>query len=60
MKVLQQDLLIDGDFEGIQHGSGVSFLLVDTDEVGYGPRLHRHPYTETSHHPFGSREIRDR
>jgi mannose-6-phosphate isomerase-like protein (cupin superfamily) len=47
MKVLQQDLLIDGDFEGVQHGSGVSFLLVDTDEVGYGPRLHRHPYTET-------------
>jgi mannose-6-phosphate isomerase-like protein (cupin superfamily) len=47
VKVLQQDLLIDGDFEGVQHGSGVSFLLVDTDVVGYGPRLHRHPYTET-------------
>ncbi len=47
VKVLRQDLLIDGDFEGIQHGSGVSFLLVDTAEDGYGPRLHQHPYTET-------------
>jgi mannose-6-phosphate isomerase-like protein (cupin superfamily) len=47
MRIIQQDLLIDGDFEGRMFGSGVSFLLVDTDEVGFGPRLHQHPYTET-------------
>lgn len=33
-------------FEGVQHGSGVSFFLVDNDP-GEGPVLHRHPYTET-------------
>jgi mannose-6-phosphate isomerase-like protein (cupin superfamily) len=33
-------------FRGREHGSQVSFFLVD-DEPGHGPRLHRHPYTET-------------
>ncbi len=33
-------------FEGRDHGSGVSFFLVDNDP-GMGPALHRHPYTET-------------
>jgi quercetin dioxygenase-like cupin family protein len=33
-------------FEGENHGSGVSFFLVDNDP-GQGPGLHRHPYTET-------------
>lgn len=33
-------------FEGKDHGSGVSFFLV-TNDPGQGPRLHRHPYTET-------------
>ncbi|TKT75357.1 cupin domain-containing protein [Aquamicrobium sp. LC103] len=33
-------------FEGRDHGSGVSFFLVD-NEPGQGPRLHVHPYTET-------------
>jgi mannose-6-phosphate isomerase-like protein (cupin superfamily) len=47
MRIIQQELLIDGDFEGRAFGSGVSFLLVNTDEIGYGPRLHQHPYTET-------------
>jgi mannose-6-phosphate isomerase-like protein (cupin superfamily) len=47
MRIIRQDLLIDGDFEGRMFGSGVSFLLVDTDVVGFGPRLHQHPYTET-------------
>ncbi len=55
MKVLQQDLLIDGDFEGIQHGSGVSFLLVDTDEVGYGPRAAPASVYGDLHHPVGTR-----
>ncbi|MVA75415.1 cupin domain-containing protein [Auraticoccus sp. F435] len=33
-------------FEGRDHGSGISFFLVDNDP-GMGPGLHRHPYTET-------------
>ena len=33
-------------FEGHEHGSGVSFFLVDYDP-GQGPQLHVHPYTET-------------
>ena len=36
-----------GQFEGRDHGGGVSVILVDTDEPGAGPRLHRHPYDET-------------
>jgi mannose-6-phosphate isomerase-like protein (cupin superfamily) len=33
-------------FEGREHGSGVSFFLVN-NEPGAGPDLHRHPYSET-------------
>lgn len=33
-------------FNGHEHGSGVSFFLVDNDP-GQGPGLHVHPYTET-------------
>lgn len=33
-------------FEGRPYGSGVSYFLVDNDP-GQGPRLHRHPYSET-------------
>lgn len=33
-------------FEGADHGSEISFFLVD-NEPGQGPELHRHPYTET-------------
>lgn len=33
-------------FEGRDHGSGISFFLVD-NAPGEGPGLHRHPYTET-------------
>lgn len=33
-------------FEGADHGSSVSFFLVDSDP-GQGPALHRHPYDET-------------
>ncbi|MES2057307.1 MAG: cupin domain-containing protein [Pseudomonadota bacterium] len=33
-------------FEGLDHGSGVSFFLVD-NEPGQGPGLHVHPYSET-------------
>lgn len=33
-------------FEGQEHGSQISFFLVDNDP-GQGPGLHVHPYTET-------------
>src|SRR5262249_20261154 len=33
-------------FEGEEHGSGVSFFLVNS-EPGAGPDLHTHPYSET-------------
>ncbi|MGO4833095.1 cupin domain-containing protein, partial [Rhizobiaceae sp. 2RAB30] len=33
-------------FDGCEHGSEVSFFLVD-NEPGQGPDLHVHPYTET-------------
>lgn len=33
-------------FEGDDHGSGVSFFLVD-NQPGDGPGLHTHPYSET-------------
>jgi quercetin dioxygenase-like cupin family protein len=35
-----------GSFEGAGHASGVSFFVVD-GKTGWGPRLHRHPYSET-------------
>lgn len=37
----------DGEFQGRERGSSVSVIIVSTDEVGAGPRLHRHPYDET-------------
>lgn len=33
-------------FEGKDHGSAISYFLVD-NEPGQGPDLHRHPYSET-------------
>jgi mannose-6-phosphate isomerase-like protein (cupin superfamily) len=36
-----------GQFEGRDLGGSVSVIIVDTDEPGAGPRLHRHPYDET-------------
>jgi mannose-6-phosphate isomerase-like protein (cupin superfamily) len=41
------DGAMTGQFEGRDHGGTVSVILVDTDEPGAGPRLHRHPYDET-------------
>jgi quercetin dioxygenase-like cupin family protein len=35
-----------GSFEGADHGSDVSFFVVDA-APGDGPKLHRHPYSET-------------
>lgn len=36
-----------GEIEGRDVGGTVSFIVVSTDEVGAGPRLHQHPYDET-------------
>lgn len=33
--------------EGKPYGAGISLILESTEEVGVGPRLHRHPYAET-------------
>jgi mannose-6-phosphate isomerase-like protein (cupin superfamily) len=35
-----------GSFEGAEHGSPVSVIVVDA-APGEGPSLHRHPYPET-------------
>lgn len=35
-----------GSFEGAEHGSDVSFFVVDA-APGEGPALHLHPYSET-------------
>lgn len=34
------------EFEGAPYGAGVSFFIGDL-EPGKGPRLHKHPYSET-------------
>lgn len=36
-----------GEIEGRSIGSGVSIIFNDLRRCGDGPRLHRHPYTET-------------
>ena len=41
------DLPSDAELEGYTVGSQVSIIRESTDVVGAGPRLHRHPYTET-------------
>ena len=41
------DVARDEDFEGYLHGSQVSFIREYNSRPGSGPRLHRHPYTET-------------
>jgi mannose-6-phosphate isomerase-like protein (cupin superfamily) len=41
------DLPFDANLEGHLVGSQVSIIQEHTDRVGSGPRLHRHPYTET-------------
>ena len=33
--------------DGVTSGGDVSVIVIDTAEAGAGPRLHRHPYSET-------------
>jgi mannose-6-phosphate isomerase-like protein (cupin superfamily) len=47
MTISAIELARDGDFEGYLHGSQVSIIREYTSRPGSGPRLHRHPYTET-------------
>lgn len=41
------DLARDANWEGYLHGSQVSIIREYSPKPGSGPRLHRHPYTET-------------
>ena len=41
------DTAWESSVEGRDVGSGVSIIRERTDQVGAGPRLHRHPYRET-------------
>lgn len=41
------DLPWDANLEGYLVGSHVSIIQEYTEHVGSGPRLHRHPYSET-------------
>ncbi|SEE53036.1 Mannose-6-phosphate isomerase, cupin superfamily [Rhizobiales bacterium GAS188] len=36
-----------GEWQGAAYGAGVSVIFVSEQEVGAGPKLHRHPYAET-------------
>ena len=35
-----------GEFQGSAFGTNVSVMFYTTDEIGRGPKLHRHPYDE--------------
>ncbi len=41
------DLPFDKNLEGYVSGSEISIIQEYTDQVGSGPRLHQHPYSET-------------
>jgi mannose-6-phosphate isomerase-like protein (cupin superfamily) len=47
MTIAAIDVGRDENFEGHLHGSQVSIIREYTSRAGSGPRLHRHPYTET-------------
>jgi mannose-6-phosphate isomerase-like protein (cupin superfamily) len=47
MTIAAIDVADDQNFEGYLHGSQVSIIREYTSRPGSGPRLHRHPYTET-------------
>ena len=42
-----RDAAWDGEFEGEGYGSAVSIICTKLARPGEGPKLHRHPYSET-------------
>jgi mannose-6-phosphate isomerase-like protein (cupin superfamily) len=47
LQAIEQAALPHGNFEGYLHGSEVSVIFERVTQDGFGPRLHRHPYSET-------------
>jgi len=47
IQLIEQSALPGTSFEGGAYGSAVSVIFSRTDRDGAGPRLHRHPYSET-------------
>jgi mannose-6-phosphate isomerase-like protein (cupin superfamily) len=47
MTIQAIDLPFDKNLEGYVSGSEISIIQEYTDAAGSGPRLHRHPYSET-------------
>jgi mannose-6-phosphate isomerase-like protein (cupin superfamily) len=45
MQILEQSQLPERELEGVEHGVGVSIILVEA-QPGRGPALHRHAYEE--------------
>ena len=43
--VIRASELHDNEFQGVNHGSGLSVIFVNA-APGRGPELHRHPYEE--------------
>lgn len=42
----EKDNVWQGEFEGGVFGANVSVMFYTTDEIGRGPKLHKHPYDE--------------
>jgi mannose-6-phosphate isomerase-like protein (cupin superfamily) len=47
LQAIEQATLPHGNFEGYLYGSEVSVIFERVAQDGTGPRLHRHPYSET-------------
>jgi mannose-6-phosphate isomerase-like protein (cupin superfamily) len=47
MTIQAIDLPFDKNLEGLESGSQISIIQEYTDRAGGGPRLHKHPYSET-------------
>jgi mannose-6-phosphate isomerase-like protein (cupin superfamily) len=47
LQAIEQAALPYGNFEGYLHGSQISIIFERVTQDGVGPRLHRHPYSET-------------
>ncbi|MDQ4404928.1 cupin domain-containing protein [Rhizobium sp. AN63] len=43
---VEKESVWQGEFEGSVFGANVSVMFYTTDEIGRGPKLHKHPYDE--------------